>query len=275
MTRFVYDVINNRTPFFFLLTHLGTLEKWKNLDCNTIEAQTSPDLKTNIMQTLIRRNTEFLQITAEWVDDASDNERNPDVSDEVKSKKLWRADYNDNNAMRLIIKVDSHQLNEHGTGIKRTKPRYSQLIPCYTPLHANHIADTVTTAQSNDKTLPATYANNPPCDLWFNFVWNGRTIDKDISYFIRTQLEQERFPRLQMRETQGLAWCFLPFTHHKFKHMIDKSSWRRCIMGLTSTHTRSTYKNDNYRKGIQMYRLIAENLEVNIDNNLTVLKNKS
>ena len=157
----------------------------------------------------------------------------------------WNPHYWDGHDARSIWKVDSHQLNDEGTQINIT-PRYKKLIPNMSILSTNHHADISADYVSKFKqqTRNIKIANS---SLRFSITWDGKTIDRHISPFIRNKIECERIKRLRSKPTQGLIWRIEQHTKNIWDTFHLHKGIFRCFLGLSRSHTRCLYKNEKYR----------------------------
>jgi len=145
------------------------------------------------------------------------------------------------------MKINSHQLDESGTSINAT-PRYQKLIPNLAVLNANHHAD-----KSADfaKLFPHSdfTLDRPPSYLRFFLACGGKNIlDRNISEFCHDQFSQLKIRKLKSKKTQGLLWRILPLTSTSWETLLLYKGWFRSLLGLSSTHTRKTYKSEVYRE---------------------------
>jgi len=105
-------------------------------------------------------------------------------------------------------------------------------------------------------------------ELRFFFTWKGKMIDKNTSIFLDKILETERLHRWQSKEAHGLLGRILPKSILLPKDLPYKSSYRRFLIYLTNTHTRSLYKCVDYNNAVTLFisnKLLAENEEIILD----------
>jgi len=233
------------------------------------EAISTNPVISHLFDMLIERNSIFLNIAEKWTighkhscrDESMLNTsiNGTDAIQSIQSQtshgtqnKAWKTSYFDSNNFKPILKVDSHQLCNHGLTIK-TNPRYPSLIPNLCLLNANHIADSVaefpfkTTFLANTPSLHRIY--NPTSPLRFHFTINGDTVDKHISGAINTALIKERTKRLKTKTTQGLLWRLIDYVSDDWESLNLHRGLLRSLHGLSRTHTRCLYKSENYREG--------------------------
>ena len=164
----------------------------------------------------------------------------------------WRKDYFDAHEHRIFFKVNSHQLNANGNEIKQ-HPRYTKLTPNLCFLNMNHHADKTADLgkgfRKGEKNLRQHQILRPPSILRYHFTWGGCIVDRHISDFIRNKINSERLLRLQTKATQGLLWRFINHVSVDWKKINQHKGWKRALMGLSRTHTRSMYKSETYRMG--------------------------
>jgi len=186
----------------------------------------------------------FAQISLTWTKlEQHDNENN-------SSTKNWKKSYWDNHHTFPIFKVDSHQLNDNGTDIRKPR-RYPILAPNLFMLSCNHFADKAAgLAQrlSSHETVD-THLNTillPNSKLRFILTWNGMGIDKHVSEWLHNAFQDERIKEIRKRATQGLPWRIITT---QWPQLINKKSLFNSLRGFSRTHTRSLYKSDLYRIG--------------------------
>ena len=213
------------------------------------------------------RNTTFLKIAHSWtaqsapvgtLNESQDERKEVPSEDNVKNKKpqKWRKDYYDDNTLRSFLKVNSHQLNDEGLQILLKKPRYPALIPNLCMLNANHLADRIA-----DIPLTKTFAASELCDydiknpispLRFTININGQSVDKHISNALRKIFINERVKRIKTKETQGLLWRVIKSSNMTWEQISTHKGYLRSLLGLSKTHSRSIYKNVNYKEGCKI-----------------------
>jgi len=103
--------------------------------------------------------------------------------------------------------------------------------------------------KSNTKNL---HLDNPPSALRFFYSWEGVTVDTHISEFIKSKIFDERLDRLKTKKTQGLLWRSMKHVSTTWEELELHKGWRRSLMGLSRTHTRSLYKSETYRSGCHL-----------------------
>jgi len=147
--------------------------------------------------------------------------------------------------MRSIWKIDSHQLNSEGTQINGSR-RYANLIPNLGILSTNHHADVSAEYVSNFnqqiRNIKVAHST-----LRFSLTWDGKTIDRHISPFIKNKIEDERVKRFRSKPTQGLIWRIEQHTINLWETFHLHKGIFRSMLGLSRSHTRCLYKNDTYR----------------------------
>ena len=113
------------------------------------------------------------------------------------------------------------------------------------------------------KTTGIYYTSN---ELRFFFTWKGRMIDKNTCLFLGKQLEMERLKRWQSKEAHGMLGRMLPVSSLLPRDIPYKSSYRRFLIYLTNTHTRSIYKCIDYKNAATLF--ITNKLMSNEDSNI-------
>jgi len=172
---------------------------------------------------------------------------------EKDSHRVWEAEYWDDNQLRTIWKVNSHQLDEEGTRIK-SAPRYGNLVPNLCLLSANHHADVG--ADLVKKFKQSTRNIKIAASLLrFSLIWDGKTIDRNISEVIRKAIMQERLKRLKRKPTQGFLHRIIEHTTSDWKTFQNNKGLFRSLTGLSRTHSRSLYKNEDYRDTCREVRI--------------------
>ena len=194
-------------------------------------------------QSLNLRLSIFKNQTKKWTSqgkDESSDKRTP-----------WPIKYWDSHAHRPLFKVNSHQLNETGTGIK-INPRYSNLTPKLSALNANHWADI------SAGLAPASHPNQldsietitiPRLAQRFFLTWGGMSLDKNIAGRFRKIFLNEKLKRLRKKPTQGLLWRLMPDMSTSWKTLSHHRGWLRSLTGFSNSHTRALYKSELYRNG--------------------------
>jgi len=87
--------------------------------------------------------------------------------------------------------------------------------------------------------------------------------------------------KLRTKKTQGLLWRILNYTTTSWENLASYKGWRRSLLGLSSTHTRRTYKSEIYRACAKAYfisksddpNIIKEIEESNINKSISMLGN--
>ena len=241
--------------------HLTTLEQ------TICEASINNPNAAELIDDLKQRNAAFLKIAKSWTEkedstmESSTEQRGEKVNEQDETTKVinsWRKDYFDGDVLRCFLKVNSHQLNDAGLKILE-KPRYKNLIPNLCVLNANHIADKIA-----DLPLTKAFAIHELCDynvrnpispLRFIITSNGQSIDKHVSAVLRRSFVQERIKRIKTKETQGLLWRIKESINMTWDELNTHKGYLRSLLGLSRTHTRSIYKNINYKQGCKLEQL--------------------
>ena len=175
---------------------------------------------------------------------------NQDTNENTKFKG-WNPQYVDHHAITPILKVDSHQLNSTGDGIK-APPRYPNLTPNIFLLSCNHFADVgASIASSEEFTHESDILSiaQPSSKLRFFFTWNGVGIDRHISDFLYSKFQKEKLKHIMSKNTQGLPWRLIPNSCMSWNDLLRRGGLFRMLRGLSRCHTRSLYKSVAYRKG--------------------------
>ena len=198
--------------------------------------------------TTLRHRMKLMERIAEhWTQTVEESEKT-----ENRKYGIWRKDYHDSHNDRIFFKINSHQLNRNGTEIK-AEPRYPMLTPNFCFLHMNHHADATADLgkifQKDEKGIRCLQFSRPPSILRYHFTWGGRIVDRHISEFVREKINLERLFRLKTKATQGLAWRFIDHVSVGWNKINLHKGWKRALMGLSRTHTRSMYKSEIYRNG--------------------------
>jgi len=187
------------------------------------------------------------------------------------SQRVWEATYWDGNQDRTVWKVNSHQLNDEGNRIKST-PRYNNLVPNLCVLSANHHADACADLaklfHQPTRNIKIAYSL-----LRFSLMWNGMTIDRNISEVIRKAISVERLKRLQRKPTQGFLHRILKYSTSDWTSFQNNKGLFRSLIGLSRTHSRCLYKNESYRETCRKVRIEQTNNPTE-KQLLQVLKNK-
>jgi len=193
-----------------------------------------------LSQYLEKRNMEFLKIARTWIHSLGvGKERDNEIEG-------WEEEYFDENTIKPLLKVNSHQLEESGTRIK-TSPRYRKLIPCLSVLNANHFADCCAEYGRKFENLKY-HLNRPHPYLRFFFSCGGENIDRNISDFCHEQFDLLKVRKLRLKETQGLLWRLRQHTTTSWNFLNLHKGWLRMLLGLSSTHSRRVYKSQIYRE---------------------------
>ena len=215
------------------------------------------------------RNKEFIAEAKSWVAISAVDENNMEVSG-------WSPEYMDENVRKPIIKVNSHQLNESGTGIK-VSPRYKKLIPNLSVLSANNFADLCADYVKHFDHLP--YSFNRPFPFFrFYLTCGSKNVDRNISNFCHEQFSLFKVKKMKLKETQGLLWRILPKSTTTWDYLRLHKGWLRLLLGLSSTHTRRIYKSEIYRECSKekLKKIICDNKdmcqEVNNAGNFKLIK---
>jgi len=190
-----------------------------------------------IIENLDKRNSSFLSIAQTWTISLSSRDQ-----EEVHG---WDKSYFDENTSFPILKVNSHQLDHTGTKIKNP-PRYRKLIPNLAMLSANHHADVCAEYGRNFHSTPYTF-DRPPLNLRFFLSCGGKHVDRNISDFCHDQFSLLKIRKLKLKKTQGLLWRVLDKTSTTWGILQLHKGWLRSLLGLSSTHSRRTYKSEIYR----------------------------
>ena len=194
-----------------------------------------------LFQTLKLRLKIICDLGQEWIQNSPMNTQNKDNDDQ-----RWNKSYFECHPFRTIWKIDSHQLNKEGTAIKNPS-RYSSLIPNFSILTTNHHADTCADVVKGF-TQTIFDINIVYSSLDYSLVWGGMTVDRHISTVLWNAFAEERMKRLQRKATQGLLWRWKPFIDLTWDTLDLHRGWFRSLLGLSRTHTRCLYKNENYRE---------------------------
>jgi len=207
----------------------------------------SPALR-KISDILISRNKKFLEIAKSWIA--------PLPFDDEGNLIGWEQEYFDEHISNPILKVNSHQLNNSGTH-QKIPSRYKTLIPNLAVLNANHHADKCAGFTSKLAKIPFVF-DRPPTFLRFSLVCGGKVIDRNISDFCHREFSQLKIRKLRQKKTQGLLWRLLHLTSTSWDILLLYKGWLRSLLGLSSTHTRRTYKSEIYRECCKA-KLLKEN----------------
>ena len=213
-----------------------------------------PDIPTSMRKSVTILETRIkntINMASYWTSPLADKEEDKTPS----IYGVWRKDYWDENSKRPIFKVNSHQLNETGETFNTTK-RYQKLTPNLSLLNMNHHADEGAELghifHQENSTMKNLHLDNPPSALRFFYSWEGVTVDTHISEFIRSKIFDERLDRLKTKKTQGLLWRSMKHVSTTWEELELHKGWRRSLMGLSRTHTRSLYKSETYRSGCHL-----------------------
>jgi len=247
---------------------MGTMAKM--ISQETIEEEINKAILQNqlteeLVNIFKERNTKFLKIAQSWttITSGTSNPFNTSQQEKFSNERgknnnepmPWRKDYFDSNILRSFLKVNSHQLNAEGLQILK-KPRYSKLIPNLCMLNANHLADKIA-----DLPLTRTFAashlctydiRNPISPLRFTITLNGQSIDKHISTTLKRTFINERIKKIKTKDTQGLLWRVIDSSDMTWKEICTHKGYLRSLLGLSKTHSRSIYKNINYKQGCKL-----------------------
>jgi len=190
-----------------------------------------------IIGNLDKRNSSFLSIAQTWTISSS-----PQDQEEVHG---WDKNYFDEDVSFPVLKVNSHQLDHTGTKIKNP-PRYRKLIPNLAMLSANHHADVCAEYGRNFHSTSYNF-DKPPLHLRFFLSCGGKHVDRNISDFCHDQFSLLKIRKLKLKKTQGLLWRVLGNTSTTWGILQLHKGWLRSLLGLSSTHSRRTYKSEVYR----------------------------
>jgi len=193
------------------------------------------------------------------------------IEDDTSNKLYWEPSYFDHHDTRSIWKVNSHQLNDAGSGIKNNR-RYDQLIPNLSILSTNHHADKSAdfVKKFNLSTYNIDIVNST---LRYFITWNGKTIDRHTSTILSEQFAEERIKRLKTKATQGLLWRFYDDVEVTWDILELHKGWLRCLLGLSRSHTRCLYKDECYRDCCKA-KIIHESNNAELIKSLDKVKNK-
>jgi len=197
----------------------------------------SPAMK-KLHKVLMERNASFTNIAKSWISREPRNGKNELTG--------WEEQYFDENARNPIMKINSHQLDKTGTRIKDSA-RYQRLIPNLAVLSANHHADACADMVQNFSHKSFKW-NRPPAYLRFSITCRGLNIDRNISAFCHDQFSILKIRKLRLKKTQGLLWRLLHLTSTSWEILMLHKGWLRSLLGLSSSHTRRTYKSEVYRE---------------------------
>jgi len=192
-----------------------------------------------ICQKLKERNKQFLEIAKTWT-------VLPNGSDDASEVSGWEVEYFDDHMEKPMLKVNSHQLNSSGTGIK-SPSRYRSVIPNLSMLSANHYADSCVEYARTFTHSPYDL-DRPFPFLRFFLACGHQNIDRNISEFLHEYFSIFKVRKLKLKETQGLLWRILPATTTSWDSLNLNKGWLRSLLGLSSTHTRKIYKSEVYRE---------------------------
>jgi len=217
---------------------MGNLAKLINSNIRQTDLTTSTTHNSplrSIIQTLRDRNIEFLKVAKTWTTEhiMHGSDTTPETNStsilspnnlDNNTSHLWRNSYFDEDSLRPILKVNSHQLDDTGSHIK-DPPRYEKLIPNFCLLYANHIADTIADFPFHNTNWKVTHNCNtilhPMTPLRFSLSMNGKTLDKHVNEAIRNTIFKERLKRIRSKAFQGLLWRIIDDTSelgHHFNH---------------------------------------------------------
>ena len=214
-------------------------EKLKNLQENLA------NVPSPIFDSLFQSTQDICSLANSW--HSPEENKDPSNDDEC----IWESSYFEKHSYRPIWKVNSHQLNEDGTGINN-KRRYRKLIPNLSILSTNHHADFSTD-------VVKTFTFEPPSistvssHLRYFFTLDGATIDRHTSQTLSKYFALERVKRLKTKATQGLLWRWFDDVKISWDMLDLHRGWLRSLLGLSRTHTRSLYKSDFYRSDCKSF----------------------
>ena len=206
---------------------------------NSYNHQTVSEAMKIVCGKLKSRNEQFLTIAKTWIEPS-------DMQEDTSEVLGWEAEYFDDHVRQPLLKVNSHQLNISGTGIK-SPPRYKSLIPNLSMLSANHYADRCADYARAFTHSPYSF-NRPYPFLRFYFTCGHLNIDRNISEFLHEYFSIYKVRKLRLKETQGLLWRLLPASTTSWELLRLNKGWFRMLLGLSSTHTRRVYKSEIYRE---------------------------
>ena len=218
-------------------------------------ACTANPLLAKTIQTLTHRNREFLTIAETWTKEylGKDTAKNTKMDDAVGDFMTWRTEYLDKDDFRIILKVNSHQLDDEGLSIKRDK-RYANLVPNLSMLNANHIADVAADIPNSPRfhniNMKKHICESSFSPLRFEIIANGLSIDKHVSIKLQNLFNDEKIKRLKTKHTQGLLWRLFSHIDIEWDTIKNNKGLHRSLLGLSRTHSRSLYKSGNYREGL-------------------------
>jgi len=236
---------------------LATLIHQNTIEEKLQKAISQNPLVENVVETLKERNSKFLNVARTWTKTSpipsmhSIEECENKVSPNQQPIN-WKKEYFDDNIYRSILKINSHQLDNEGINIS-DQQRYPALIPNLCVLNANHIADKIADLPTMEKFASSDLHNykirNPPSPLRFYITIDGQSVDKHISAALQSVFTQERIKKLKTKETQGLLWRLIEYTTASWEELSMQKGFFRSLLGLSRTHTRSIYKDINYKQG--------------------------
>jgi len=209
--------------------------------CARMEESLRSDEEIDAMNLCSDKMNHTLRLCTQWI--KTEGEKNANTE--------WKETYFDKHDVISIFKVDSHQLNCKGTGLK-AKKRYPNIVPNLFITSCNHHADRSAelphSAQFQHKSQIKEFVS-PDSKLRFFFCWNGQRIDRHISSFLEKKFQLQKLAHIRSKATQGLPWRIIPNSTTKWTTLAKMGGLFRSLRGLSRSHTRSLYKSQIYRKG--------------------------
>ena len=199
----------------------------------------------NVPTPLDQRIQMLIKMSKEWITDDPDQ---PERKGSAKTKP-WKAKYHDDHPHRLILKVDSHQINDNGTPTKR----YKSLTPCEAMVYGNQLADTAAsmgTKKYAHDFFKNTTAPNPikddPHGLRFYITYDAAAIDKNTPAAVQNAFSREMLLRHQRRGTHGLLSRISDSLYLTPKMLGQAGTMNRVITGRATTHSQKMKRNPQY-----------------------------
>jgi len=202
--------------------------------------KTDTDIPSSILHPISLATKDACILGKTWV-----RTNNTEESSSENSTLHWEDSYFDHHPFRSIWKVNSHQLNQDGTKIKEN-PRYKNLIPNLCTLSTNHHADTSADIIKKFPTEGVTI-DIATSNMKYFLTIHGESIDRHTTSALITAFANERVKRLKTKSTQGLIWRWYNDVTISWDELDLHKGWFRCLLGLSRSHTRCLYKNENYR----------------------------
>jgi len=196
-------------------------------------------LTNNFFKSKLLQQEEFIEISKQW------------TRKNAIPNTQWMPKYWDNHHSYPILKIDSHQLDANGKGIKK-EPRYETLVPNLFLLSCNHYADIAADllhANVFKAHQPSYKIKMPSSGLRFFVTCDGQAVDKHVTDVLLDAFQNARIKELKKRDTQGLPWRIMDTACMTWSDLRNNKSLFRSLRGLSRTHTRSLYKSATYRKG--------------------------